>query len=196
MTPGGWFALLMLAGWSTGCLGGSAPQPEYFTLTAAGTSGAPVASDPEIGLVLGQVELPRYLDRAELVTRDGAHRLEVWNRVRWGGSLRTDVQRLVSEDLSELLGTSRVAVYPAEARFPVTHRVLLDLLELGSAPGQPVILRARWTVAGADGHAMVVGNTNLEQAPASESWEDYVAAQSTALGRMTRQIAEEIASLR
>ena len=190
-----WLATLVAA-LATGCLGGSAAEPEYFTLSeAAGPDLAPVAARPELGLVLAQVELPRYLDRSELVTRHGPHRLEVWNLERWGGSLRTDVQRVVADDLSRLLGTTRIAVYPAEARFAVNCRVLLELLELGSAPGQPVVLRARWTLAGADGSALAASETNVRQPPASTSWEDYVAAQRAALGVVTHEIAERIATL-
>jgi uncharacterized lipoprotein YmbA len=188
---------LVLAVGSVGCLGSPTPEPHYFTLQPAlGADAAPVAAEPELGLVLGYVELPRQLDRSELVTRDGAHRLQVWNQVRWGGSLRNDVQRAIGDALAQLLGTSRIAVHPAEARFPVDYRVLIELLELGSAPGRPVLLRARWTVAGADGRALAVASTRLEQPPASDSWEDYVAAQSAALGTLTREIAERIASLR
>jgi uncharacterized lipoprotein YmbA len=178
-----------------GCLG-STPEPKFFTLTSAARPGdPPIAARPELGLVLGQVELPRYLDRAELVTRSGAHGLQVWNLVRWGGSLKTDVQRVVADDLARLLGTSRVAVYPNEARFPVSYRVLLELLEFGSAPGHPVALRTRWTIAAADGRAVAVGTTDREETPASASWEDYVAAHGAALSAVTREIAERIASL-
>lgn len=187
---------LPLAAFATGCLGGPTPEPQYYTLSPAlGVGAAPLAARPELGLVLGQVDLPRYLDRSELVTRSGAHGLRVWNLQRWGGSLRTDVQRVVADDLGRLLGTARIAVYPAEARFPVSYRVLLELLELGSAPGHPVVLRARWTIAGADGLALAVGQTKLEQPPATASWEDYVAAHSAALGVVTHEIAERIASL-
>jgi hypothetical protein len=192
----GRLGLLGLVGLAAGCLGGSTPEPRYFTLSSpAGASPAPLAERPELGLVLGQVDLPRYLDRAELVTRSGAHGLRVWNGVRWGGSLRTDVQRVVADQLARLLGTSRVAVYPAEARFPVSYRVLLELLELGSAPGHPVALRARWTIAGADGRAVAVGATVLEQPPASASWEDYVAAHGVVLAALTQEIAARIAAL-
>jgi hypothetical protein len=190
-----WVAIVA-ATLATGCLGGPTPEPEYFTLSAAaGPDATPVAARPELGLVLGQVELPRYLDRSELVTRSGAHGLKVWNLQRWGGSLRNDVQRVVADDLSRLLGTARVAVYPAEARFPVDYRVLLELLELGSAPGHPVALRARWTIAGSDGRAVAVGATDVEQPPASASWEDYVAAHGAALALLTRELAERIAGL-
>jgi hypothetical protein len=189
-------ATALAAALVTGCLGGPTPEPEYFTLSAAAApEAAPVAARPELGLVLGQVELPRYLDRPELVTRSGSHRLRVWSFVRWGGSLRSDVQRVVADDLAALLGTTQIAVYPAEARFPVSARVLLELLEFGSAPGQPVALRARWTLAGADGRALAVGATSLAQPPASPSWEDYVSAHRAALGAVTREIAERIATL-
>jgi uncharacterized lipoprotein YmbA len=190
-----WVAIVA-ATLATGCLGGPTPEPEYFTLSAAaGPDATPVAARPELGLVLGQVELPRYLDRSELVTRSGPHRLRVWNLVRWGGSLRTDIQRVVADDLGRLLGTARIAVYPVEARFPVRYRVLLDLLEFGGTRGGPVTLRARWTIAGGEGSAVAVGESTVEQAPASASWEDYVAAHSTALGAVTRELAEHIAAL-
>ncbi len=198
MTPRTFRLALVLwaAALAAGCLGGPTPEPAYYTLSpAAGGGAAPLAARPELGLVLGQIELPRYLDRSELVTRSGTHGLRVWNLQRWGGSLRSDVARVVADDLSRLLGTTRIAVYPNEARFPVSYRVLLELLELGGAPGHPVALRARWTVAGPDGRAVAVGETNHQQPPASPSWEDYVAAHSAALGVATRDIAERIAGL-
>jgi uncharacterized lipoprotein YmbA len=191
-----WTLALGLSALAAGCLGGPTPEPQYFTLsTPAGASAAPLAVRPQLGLVLGPVDLPRYLDRAELVTRSGAHALRVWNGVRWGGSLRTDVQRVVADDLSRLLGTPRIAVHPAEARFRVDYRVLLELLEFGSAPGHPVALRARWTIAGGDGRAVAVGATQVEQPPASASWEDYVAAHGAALAVLTQELAERIAGL-
>ena len=184
------------AGLALGCLGGPKTQPEFFTLSpAAGATATPVATRPELGVGLGQIELPRYLDRDELVTRSGPHELEVWGGVRWGGSLRTDIQRVVADDLGRLLGTARIAVYPVEARFPVRYRVLLDLLEFGGPRSGPVTLRARWTIAGSEGSALAVGESVVQQPPASASWEDYVAAHSAALGAVTRELAEHIASL-
>ena len=187
---------LALAGLSTGCLGGGRAEPEYFTLSPSAASSAPVAAKPELGLVLGQVELPRYLDRAELVTRDGPVRLQVWGGARWGGSLRSDVQRVVADDLGRLLGTARVVVYPSEPRFVVGYRIALELIEFGGPRSGPVTLRARWTVAGGlDGRALAVGETSVEETPASPGWDAWVGAHSAALGTVTREIAERIASL-
>jgi uncharacterized lipoprotein YmbA len=179
-----------------GCFGG--PKPEFFTLSAASgaAAGAPIASQPELGLAVGPLDFPRYLDRPEIVTRDGSHRLIVADAHRWGGSLQTDILRVVADDLGRLLGTTRVAMYPAEPRFTASYRILLDVREFEGVPGQKVTLRVRWTIAAVpDGHALVVEESVVEQPIASASYEDLVAAESTALGSVTRQIAERVAGL-
>jgi uncharacterized lipoprotein YmbA len=180
-----------------GCLGKSVPV-EYFTLSDAGP--APIAPlpgvRPGLGIAIGTLEMPRYLDRPEIVTRDGAHRLTVWNERRWAGSLRSDIQRVLADDLGTLLGTARIAVFPVEPRFPPDFRVVLELLEFEGVPGGEVRLRARWTVAaGADGRALAVEQAHLAEPVAAGSWDALVAAQRAALGRVTRQIAERIAAL-
>jgi hypothetical protein len=189
-----WLVALALA---TGCLGGPKTAPRYYTLSppAGSTAGAPLAARPELGLAVGPIDFPRYLDRPELVTRSGPHLLLVWPEHRWGGSLQTDILRVIADDLGQLLGTSRIAVYPNEPRFAPDVRVLVELLELDGVQGQSVTLRARWTLAGADGLALAVGESASQQAVASPSIEDLVAAQNAALGAMARELAERIQSL-
>jgi uncharacterized lipoprotein YmbA len=95
-----------------------------------------------------------------------------------------------------LLGTDRIAVYPAEPRFPLDYRVLLDVREFEGTRGGSVRLRANWSVvAASDGKAVAVEATQVEQPVASPSWQDLVAAHSAALGTMTRQIATRVAAL-
>jgi uncharacterized lipoprotein YmbA len=192
--------LLAAAALLAGCFGrGVAPQ--YFTLSPAAVSaspagaGAPLAARPDLGLAVGPIEFPRYLDRPEIVTRDGAHRLVLWDEHRWGGSLRSDILRVMADDLGTLLGTTRVVTFPVEPRYPLAYRVLPEILEFEGVLGGSVTLRARWTVVGLDGRAVAIEESRFEQATASASWQDLVAAQSAALGRLTRQIAERIASL-
>ncbi len=191
------FAAGLLAALATGCLG-SSPQPEFYTLSPASgaASGGALASRPDLGLVVGPIDFPRYLDRTEIVTRDGSHRLVLADAHRWGGSLRSDILRVVADDLGRLLGTARVAIYPAEPRFPAAFRLLLDLREFEGVPGGNVVLRMRWTIAGTgDGRALAVEESRIEQPVASTSIEDLVAAESAALGTMNRQIAERMAAL-
>lgn len=187
---------LGLVAGALGCLGGGT-QPEFYALRPTEPSAATASAAPsELGVVIGPIEIPRYLDRPEIVTLGGAHRLDVWDDHRWGGSLRTDMLRVMSDDLGTLLGTPRVAVYPVEPPFPVDHRVLLDVLVFEGVLGGSVVLHTRWSVVPtAAGSGAVLGEFRIEQPVASVSFDDLVAAESAALGALTREIAARIAAL-
>jgi len=189
-------AAALAAAAAAGCLGGG-PAPEYFTLASEAGAGAgpALATRPGLGLAVGPLDAPRYLDRPEIATRDGAHRLVYWDAHRWGGSLRADALRVMADELGRLLGTARIAVYPDAATFPVDYRVRVELLEFEGVRGGDVALRARWTLAGADGKALAVEASQVALPTASTSFEHLVAAQSAALGQLTREIAERIAGL-
>ena len=187
----------LLGAFAAGCFGGS-PQPQFYTLSEASgpAAGAALASLPELGLVVGPIEFPRYLDRPEIVSRDGANQLVLADAHRWGGSLRNDILRVVGDDLGRLLGTARVAIYPNEPRFPASYRILLDIREFEGTRGGGVVLRVRWTIAAVpDGHAVFVAESRFAQPVASASVADMVAAESAALGTLIRQIAERLAAL-
>ncbi len=179
-----------------GCLGGG-PTTQFYTLGAVESGGTPpVARRPELGLAVGPLEFPRYLDRPEIVTRDGSHGLALSNANRWAGSLRTDVLRVVADDLGRLLGTPRVVAFPNEPTFRLDYRVLLDVREFEGVPGESVTLRARWTVVSpGEGQALAVEEFHAVEPTASASFEDLVAAQRAALGTMNRAIAAMLVAL-
>jgi len=186
----------LVAAIGMGCFGGI--KPHFYTLSpASGAAAGPaIASLPELGLAVGPLEFPRYLDRPEIVTRDGSHRLVVADAHRWGGSMSSDILRVVADDLGRLLGTARVVIYPTEPRFTARYRVLLDVREFEGVPGEKVALRVRWTIASMpEGSAVAVEESRIEQPIASASYADLVAAQSAALGAVTHQIAERLAAL-
>ncbi|RIL03879.1 MAG: hypothetical protein DCC71_14810 [Proteobacteria bacterium] len=189
--------LAVLGALGAGCFGRGV-QPSFYALRsgAGPAAGPPLAARADLGLVVGPLEFPRYLDRPEVVTRDGANRLGVSGGSRWGGSLRDDVLRVVADDLGRLLGTAQVVTYPTEPRFPAHYRIALDVREFEGVAAQRVVLRAIWTIADAtSGRALAVEETRVEEAVASAASEDLVAAQSAALGAMSRAIALRVDAL-
>mgnify|MGYP000004657022 CR=1 FL=1 len=85
MTRIGWAGLcsgLILVG-LVGCA--TTPSSNFFVLSAGEvpTQGSPSG----IALSIGPVDLPRYLDRPQIVSREGDNRLEVDEFNRWGGAL-------------------------------------------------------------------------------------------------------------
>ena len=181
---------------ASGCFGAAKPV-EFYTLRPVASVGSPApASSAGLGIAVGPIQLPKYLDRPELVLRDGEHRLTLDEWHRWGGSLRTDILRVVADDLGTLLDTSRIAVYPAEPRFPLDYRILIDVHEFEGTFGKSVRLRVYWSVLAGDVmKAVDVEASVVEQPVASESWADFVAAYSAALGTVTQEIAARLRTL-
>jgi uncharacterized lipoprotein YmbA len=180
---------------AAGCFGASKPV-EFYTLRPAAVTTRLAIPTSGLGIAVGPLQLPKYLDRPEIVTRDGEHGLAIDEWHRWGGSLRTDILRVVGDDLGKLLDTTRVAVYPAEPRFAVNYRVLIDLHEFEGTRTSAVRLRAYWSIlAGSSTKALAVEVTDVERPVASSSWPDLVAAHSAALGDMTYQIAARLSAL-
>lgn len=187
--------LLLAAIAASGCFG--SPKSRHYALGAAAVpEGQALASFPQLGLVVGPVDFPRYLDRPEIVTRDGAHGLTVSETNRWAGSLRSDFLRVLADQLGRRVGTERVVAYPNEARFKVDYRVQVELVAFEGQLGDSVALRARWVVASGDtGRALVAEVSDLHEPTASASWDDLVAAHGRALDALSGEIAARIVAL-
>jgi len=187
---------LLLASALGGCLGRT-PRPSYYTLGAATPAAVEaVASLPDLGLVVGPIDFPRYLDRPELVTRDGEHGLVLADTHRWAGSFRNDFGHVLSDRLARQLGTAHVVTFPNDARFRVDYRVGIELVSFEGALGQPVTLRARWVVTtGSAGGAVAVAESEIVEPTASPSWDDLLAAHGRAVNRLATEIATRVASL-
>jgi len=64
---------------------------------------------PELGV--GPVTLPRYLERTNIVTRRGME-MEVAEFDRWVEPLSESVPRAIAANLTTLLRTERIVVFP------------------------------------------------------------------------------------
>jgi len=180
---------------ATGCFGSSKPVEFYTLRPSADAAGSP-PTQRRLGIAVGPLQLPKYLDRPEIVTRDGEHGLSIQEDHRWAGSLRGDLLRVIADDLSRLLDTTYVAVYPVEPRFAADYRILFDVHEFEGTPGQSVRLRVFWSVLkGTGSEALAVELSDIEQPVASAEWTDFVAAHNAALATMSRQIAARIQAL-
>ncbi len=177
----------------TCCLGRTTP-PAFYTLSpmepAADTASG---NGPAVGV--GPARLPSYLDRPQIVTRRES-RLHYDELHRWAGSLESELLRVLGSNLARLLGTDRVAVYPAEPPFPLAMRVVLEVERFDGVPGKSVTLQARWFLVGdTRDEPLAVGNSDIRVSVASGDYEDLVAAHSSAVAILSREIADRILGL-
>lgn len=190
-------SILSVALLAAGCA--TTPPSTFYTLTPildAAAGGESTLSDRGLAVGLGPVEFPEFLERPQIVSRAGSNRLEVDELHRWGGSLEDDFLRVLGENLSRLLGTSRIQVYPADVRFPLDFRVIADVLSFeGTATGEAV-LRVRWSVLDPyTEQALVVRKTAYRRQATGAEREAMIAALSETVGAFSRDLADELRRL-
>jgi uncharacterized lipoprotein YmbA len=177
-----------------GC--GTTPAVKYYTLNVSPEMQVEISQTvsgitPVIGV--GPVEFPRFLDRPQIVIRKSQHRVEVSEFHRWAGSFSEDFLRVLTRNISMLLPTDQVVVYPWTDQFAPTCRIQLTVDQFDGWFGEEVVLNVTWSVWNQkDAKALVRKHTLIKEPLADKNYESLVAAQSRAIATLSRAIVNEI----
>lgn len=172
-------------------------QPARFYLLSplpgvARTSEDPQSSHPLV-LTVGPVKLPQYLDRPQIVTRLSSNKLKLAELERWGEPLEDTFARVLAENLSVLLATDRVTIFPRSEVAKSDYQVMVEVFRFDGEPGGGACLQACWSIVPAGGEETLVARKSArEMATATQGYEGLVAAQSALVGELSREIAEAI----
>lgn len=194
------FTLTLFVAILTGCA--SSPSSKFYQLNPVQnkTSVTRDASpDQYLTIAIGPVRVPDYLDRPQIVTRSGKNELKLSEFDRWAGSFDNDVNRVLVEDISSLLPADRFFVVRwtphLESQVPVSYRVEVLVDRFEGALGSSVLLKAQWTVFAKDKRLLLKREAKIREEMNGSNYETLVAAMSSALERLSRDISGEINSV-
>ncbi len=186
--------MLVLAGCS------STPPVNYYTLGPFFVKQAkisPTVAKSPLAIGVGPVEFPRMLDRQQIVTRKSRYQVDMSDFHRWASSFSEDFLRVLTRNISTLLPTDRVAAYPWPDRFSPTCRLHLIVEQFDGRFGGNVVLNVAWSVRNQAGtKAPVMKHARITEPIGGETYAELVAAQSRALGTLSRAIVDEIEKIR
>jgi hypothetical protein len=143
-------------------------------------------------VAVGPVTLPEVVDRPQLVVRVSANRVEILESHRWAEPLKSEIPRLIAENLGRLLGSSRVSSYLQHAGVDADYRVLVDIQRFESSPGEAVTVEAVWSLRRAAGGAPKTGRSLVREPVNAVGYDPLVAAYGRALLAVSRDLAEAI----
>ena len=192
----GW-ALLLTVFFVAAC--STTPPVAYYTLNTLPEMQQEIPAavmDDTIAIGVGPVEFPKFLDRPQIVTRKSQNQIQVSEFHRWAGSFPGDFSRVLAKNISTLLPTDRVAVYPWGDTFSPTYRIKLDVEQFDGRLGERVVLDVTWMVTDQEGtNKLLVRRSLLEEPVPDNNYEALVVAESNALATLSRTIVEEIRRL-
>ena len=179
--------LAMLAG----C--GVTPPARFYILTPAGNSAGKIQPGPALGI--GPVDFPAYLDRPEIVHRSGINQLYFAESDRWAEPLKTTFSRTLAENLSTMLPTDQVNLYPWTRSTRVDYQITVDVARFDADASGTVVLDASWKILRPeDSHVVSRHRQRYTQTTGGLVYPAIVAAQSRALEQLSRDIANSIAA--
>ena len=121
---------------------GSTPRSTYYKLTA---DAAAVTGNTGPSIGVGPIQTPDYLNNREMVINESAHRLTLRDFDRWAEPLDSGIGRIVAVNLSGLLETQRVRVFPWRRDAVPELAVRISVVML-SAQDSEARLVAEWTL--------------------------------------------------
>jgi uncharacterized protein len=175
-------------------LAACASSPSRF-YTLSRTQETPFGTASSASVAVGPVTIPESVNRPEMVVQVDPNRVALDEFNRWAAPLSAEIQRVLIENLAQLLGTPRITRYPQGAVSSPDFRVEIDVLRFELAPGNGALLDAIWTVRGKNEKAAKTGRSTLREPVSGESYDALVAAQSRALGTLSRDLAQTILTL-
>lgn len=146
---------------------------------------------------VGPIEIPSYLDRPQIVTRTGPNEIRLGEFDKWAGTLKENITSVIAENLSVLLSTDRIHVFPWRTAISVRYQVTARILRFDAIPGEAVTLDTHWVILGDDGRrTLLMRGSEIRLPVPGAGYDDIVAAKSLALGQLSREIAEAVRTLK
>jgi uncharacterized lipoprotein YmbA len=182
--------LTMMAGCAS-----TAPTRFYSlnSLASTETELKDVPTIQHVAIGVGPIEIPDYLDRPHIVTRTGQNEIKIADFNKWAGSLKNDISRVISENLSALLPAGRVYVYPFKSYIPIEYQIVVNISRFEGLSGGKVMLNADWTILGGKEKRVILTDAvSFSEQTEGNDYDSLIAAKSRMLANFSRDIAAAI----
>jgi uncharacterized lipoprotein YmbA len=193
--PAGVLALLgvYLLGLS-GCT--SSPPTRFYVLPSLDSANtAPPAAPRDLTIGVGPVTLHPYLDRLQIVTRASRARLVLGEFDQWAASLQDSVTRVLAENLSLLIPTDRVLLYPWSRTAEPHYQVRVEVTQFDAGPSGEAVLAAYWKILNSNDKELVMRKARFTAAAGRQDYEATVIAMGHTLDALSQDIAAALLTI-
>jgi uncharacterized lipoprotein YmbA len=185
----------LLAAVLSGCFGHSRPI-EFYTLASMSRPAGTTSGVPGTVVAVYPAVIPAAIDRPQLVTRMDDNQIMLSEFNRWGGTLKDEISRVLRENLAILLADRRVTVMSDSLAAEPAYLVQVTFNRFDGRLGDSAWLNAAWTVRDQKRKQTLAVKTSIvEEKALGPGYAELVAAQSRALGTLSREIAADLSAL-
>ena len=145
---------------------------------------------------VGPVTIPLVLNRPQIATLSGSNEVILSEYDRWASSLNDNLVRTLTENLAALLPAQTVVPYDLGRRIDSSYQLVVDVQQFDGILGKSITLKAGWIILGKDTKkTILVKKSLISEVIEGNDYNDYVAAMSSALGKLSLEIAQAFSQL-
>jgi len=150
-----------------------------------------------IGIGINPVEIPDYLNRPQLVIRKNKNEVTLSEFNRWAGSLKDNINNVITENIATLLNTNRVYAHPRIKMDEIDYLISINIYSLEFIPGEQVILKGSWIIMETDTKKEALARIfSLNERIKTGDFNEMIDALSLNFDNLSKAIASEINSLK
>ncbi len=192
-------SVIMLAGCINLGLGkGTTKSTKFYVLHALDSPEAERKADiPDAWVIgVGPVTLPQYLNRPQIMIRVSQNEYQIAPFAQWAEPLRDNFSGVLADNLSVLLETDKIAVFPWKTYTPIDYKIEVDVIHFDGEKGGDVRLHVRWIIFDKDSKTLLkIRKSNFRTQANAGNYGAMVSAMSQTLADLSREIADSIKDL-
>jgi uncharacterized protein len=136
------------------------------------------------------IELPKYLDRPQIMTRLNENQLHLSEFDQWAEPLKDNIPDVIARNLRSLL-CADIAVFPMTMARQSDFRLSISIIRLEGVPGGHAYLEVRWSVSDNQAKEPLFAKESSYAEPVrSCDYKGLVSAYSRLFASLSREIAD------
>jgi uncharacterized protein len=181
---------IMLAGCAT-----SKPS-RYYVLNAPENAQNACKGGRIITIGISPVDLPKYLDRPQIMTRINDNELQLSEFHQWAEPLKDNISRVIAQNLSGSL-CAGIKMFPWTGSEQFDYRLSTRLIRLDGAPGGEAFLDVQWTISDQQSNKLLITKeSRFTEHVGSNSYDALVSAYSRLINSFSKEIADSFISVK
>ena len=147
-----------------------------------------------VSIGVGPVKVADYLERSQIVTRATPSEVKLADFDRWAEPLAQNIPRVLADNLSALLCTKMVLVFPWRGAIPIDYQIEVEILRLDGNLGGNVTLEAQWMAFGPKDLRKLVAikRSTFREPLDGQDYQALVSAESRAIAKLSQEIARTL----
>lgn len=178
----------------SGCLGGGGNSVRYYLIDPVGTETPAEKPSRALAIEITDLHIPQYLERFQIVTRDGSNRLHLSENNQWGENLRKNLMRTMSQNLAGHLATIDIGTPLNRSASIPDYRIQVDITRFERGVDGVVRLDASWQISKGSDKVLGTYLSDLEGAAAvaENDYGSIVTAMQDLYAQLCTRIADSI----